>query len=230
MYQLVLRAKLPEYAMRQVRADRATRPDVTYFLGNSTKDLMTLPDIKIGSRTAFIGDVYRGFPVKKEYTEWPWNKIPEGQDVAKIIQNVPVTIEQVVYYRHFDFSQNYPTMLTYILFGYGDEAHMTNYQTKAPDFDHIVSLENTPDWLQPQMLEAGVQINFSRFPIRIGSDDNPTTSIKCTNPFKSLGEYQVQFQGNNEDHHQISVGKTHSFMTKILNVNDPCPGITEPGK
>jgi hypothetical protein len=60
-----------------------------------------------------------------------------------------VTIERVVYFRHFSMSFQPPDPLTYVLFGFGDEAHMTNCQTKEPDFDHIVSLAEAPDWLPP---------------------------------------------------------------------------------
>jgi hypothetical protein len=72
----------------------------------------------------------------------------------------------------FSMSFQPPDPLTYVLFGFGDEAHMTNCQTKEPDFDHIVSLAEAPDWLPLHQLESGVHVTI----------DGKQDLIPCSNP------------------------------------------------
>ncbi|HLI94470.1 MAG TPA: hypothetical protein VKT72_00100 [Candidatus Baltobacteraceae bacterium] len=206
MFQVVLRASLPDEAMKTFRKDQQAHPNETYFLGNTTTDEFTVPSIKNG-RTSFTADVWRGIPYKKHYDYWPW------RDERPILSQVTVTIDRIVYYRHFDFNLNYPQSLTYFLFGDGDEAHMNHYQVKEPDFDHTVSLRKAPDWLPPEDLQAGVHVNFP--------DLRKTPPVYCENPIPA-GTYQVQYAGQAELH-PLEVGQTWWCSTKVVNANDPCP-------
>jgi hypothetical protein len=95
-----------------------------------------------------------------------------GPGSNKSQSSIQVTIERVVYFRHFSMSFQPPDPLTYVLFGFGDEAHMTNCQTKEPDFDHIVSLAEAPDWLPLHQLESGVHVTI----------DGKQDLIPCSNP------------------------------------------------
>lgn len=212
-YQIVLRARLPEYAMKQYVKDREDHPHELYFLGNVADDLLTMPEIQTGSRASFVAEIYRGIPYKKEYTEWPW------KDVKPIIDRVPLTIERVVHYRHFDFSAAYPQALTYLLFGYGDEAHLSHFQTKEPDFDHVASLADLPAWLPPQSLEAGVTVNLP---------DIPGDRVFCESPLPSTS-FEVTYAGQNGQYgsekrrYPLRVGGPEWFSTKIVNMKNPCP-------
>jgi hypothetical protein len=123
-YQLVLEAKLPQEAMRTFVEDRRSHPDKTYFLGNSPNDFLTVPEMHTGARPYFIADVFRGIPQLPKYETWPW------ADQTPIVKGVRLDIARVVYFRHLSMSFDAPTTLTYALFGTGQEAHMTNYQTK----------------------------------------------------------------------------------------------------
>ncbi len=205
MYQVVLRACLPEYAMEQYVADSTSHPSETYFLGNVLEDLLAVPDLQTGARRSFIGSVWRGIPDKPHYDDWPWKM------EKPIIANVAVTVERVVYYRHFDFDMEYPKTLTYVLFGSGQEAHLYHYQTKEPDFDQVLSLAEAPAWLSPVILEAGVHVNVPSL---------PSTPVCCSNPL-TKATYRVQYCGKAQEY-EITVNRNLWFSTKITNSTDPC--------
>ena len=218
-FQLVLQARLPAEAMRQYNQDRRSYPNNTYFLGNSPEDLLTIPDMQTGARPSFTADVFRGIPQLPIYEDWPW------KDQTPIIRGVPLVIERVVYFRHLAMTFEAPTTLTYVLFGSGNEAHMTNYQTKYPDFDHVVSLTEPPAWLTETQLRSGVHVSI---------DAHRTASqIPCADPLPASNEttpsiYMVKYRGTGPDR-PIKLGYHHWFCTKISNnPNDPCSGKSAP--
>jgi hypothetical protein len=219
-FQLVLQARLPSEAMRRYNQDRQSHPNNTYFLGNSPQDLLTVPDMQSGTRPYFIADVFRGIPQLPKYESWPW------ADQMPLLRGVPVIIERVVYFRHLAMTFEAPTTLTYALFGLGNEAHMTNYQTKIPDFDHVVSLAEPPAWLTCTQLQScvHVSINAHRTADRIPCADplpasNETTPAVC----------MVKYRGTGPDR-PIKIGYHHWFCTKISNdpQPDPCGGQSAP--
>jgi len=219
-YQLVLQAKLPPEAMRQYNNDREKHPNSTYFLGNSPHDLLTVPDMQTGARPYFIADVFRGIPQLQKYVSWPW------ENQTPIIRGVPLLIERVVYFRHLAMTFEAPTTLTYALFGSGNEAHMTNYQTKTPDFDQVVSLAEAPTWLTSTQLQSGVHVSISahRAPGTIPCADplpasDETTSATCLVKYRGTGPERP-----------IKIGYHHWFCTKIANdpEPDPCGGQSAP--
>ena len=204
-YQLILRASLPDYAMQHFRALREERPEQVYFLGNSPRDLLTVADLQTGARNSFMADIFQGIPKRDEYLYWPW------RDETPVIPNVRVAVERVVFQRHFDFSLEFPPKLTYVLFGYGDEAHMQSYQTKEPDYDHVLSLAKAPDWLPAKKLEASSLINFQI----------PRAGTPCETPLKKNRTYKVQYHGF-EPTYPVEIGTTWWFSTQIVNADDPC--------
>lgn len=219
-YQLVLQAKLPPDAMRRYIGDRERHPNSTYFLGNSPHDLLTVPDMQTGERRCFVADVFRGIPQLKKYVSWPW------KDQTPIIRDVPLLIERVVYFRHLATTLEAPTMLTYALFGSGNEAHMTSYQTKIPDFDQVVSLAEAPTWLTGTQLQSGVHVS-------INTHRAPGT-IPCSDPLPASDETtattcMVKYRGTGPDR-PIKIGYHHWFCTKIANdpEPDPCGGQSAP--
>lgn len=153
-YQIVLRAQLPAAEMGKFRQWRQQNPTQTYFLANLTESALDIPQIASGELTSFMAEVFAGIPPKEIYTDWPWS------DQPPVIAAVRVTVERVVYYRHFDFNFDYPKNLTYVLFGAGDEAHMQSYQTKEPDYDHVLSMAEAPAWLPQDKLASAVTVNF----------------------------------------------------------------------
>lgn len=217
-YQIILRARLPPEAMKQFRSWRAAKPEQTYFLANLTESAMDVPQLASGQLTSFMAEIFEGIPDRSPpdgpkgiYSVWPWTQAP-------VIKRVKVTVERVVYFRHFDFSFEYPPNLTYVLFGAGKEAHMQSYQTKEPDYDHILSLNSAPAWLPGDKLESAVTVNFPKLPSRPLRHTNPITRKK----------YDVEYQGFWEylgyrftKLHPIELGPTWWFSLSPLNLVPP---------
>jgi hypothetical protein len=197
-YQVILEASLPDYAMQKYVSDRKSHPNEVYILGDVETDLMTLPQIKTGEVTSFIGDLFRGMP-------------EDHNKDTPLIHNIRVKIERVVYFRHFDFNVDYPHSLTYVLFGAGTEAHLHHVLTKEPDFNHVLDLAEIPSWLPPQQLAAGVHINFPSLP------NHPPY---CSNPL-TKSSYQVQYQGQ-APLYPIKLGTSYWFDPSGANATDPC--------
>jgi hypothetical protein len=223
-YQIVLRVSLPPAAMKQFRNWRKEKPTQTYFLANLTESAMDVPQLACGQLKSFNAEIFEGIPdrsppsaPKGQYNEWPWTQAP-------VIKNVRVSVERVVYFRHFDFNFDYPKSLTYVLFGAGNEAHMQSYQTKEPDYDHILSLANAPAWLPANKLESVVTVSFPELPSR---------PVCLSNPLKRK-KYQVQYQGFWEylgyrftKLHPLELGTSWWFSTSPLNLVPPqAPSVT----
>ncbi len=167
--------------------------------------LLTVPDLATGYRKSFVADIFRGIPKRKVYLDWPW------KDVTPLVARAIVMIDRVVYCRHFDFNLQFPDSLTYVIFGAGQEAHMTHYQVKEPDFDHVLSLDRAPCWLPEPMLECSVHLNFP---------DMRSAPVYCENPLLP-GTYNVEYAGQPEVR-PIDVGASHWFATNVVNSEDPC--------
>lgn len=219
-FQIVLQVRLPSEAMRQYCEDRKNHPNNTYFLGNSPHDLFTVPDMGSGLRTSFVGDIFRGIPQKTKYETWPW------ADQTPVIGGVPVEIERVVYFRHLSLTFDPPKMITYALFGAGNEAHMTNYQCKIPDFDQVVSLAEAPTWLTSTQLRSGVHVSIN--------EPRPDGTTLCRDPLPRSDETssapcKVKYRGADPDR-LIKLGYHHWFCTKVCNdpEPDPCAGQSAP--
>ena len=221
-YQIVLRAHLPEKVMKQFREWRRKKPEQAYFLANLTESAMDVPQLACGQLTEFEAEIFEGIPdcsppgaPKGQYNCWPWTQPPA---VAK----VRVTVERVVYFRHFDYNFEYPKYLTYVLFGAGKEAHMQSYQTKEPDYDHILSLAKAPDWLPVEKLESVVTVSFPK---------EPSRPVRLKNPL-TRKSYQVQYQGfwdylgyRFTKLHPLELGPTWWFSNSPLNLVLP-PKVT----
>jgi hypothetical protein len=209
-YQLVIRASIPAPCMAMYVADAQSHPNSTYFLGNAHYDLMSLPEIASGARREFLAVLYRDIPNRKVFHCWPW------KEEIPLIQTVPVTVERVVFYRHFDFNLNPPTNLSYFLFGRGNEAHVTNLQIKEPAFDHIATLASAPEWLSPRLLESGIPIEVLR---------RPGSAVYCRPPFRT-GEVRVRYAGRGPER-RIVTRRHLWFATHIVNSVDPCTNGTQ---
>jgi hypothetical protein len=216
-FQLVIEAQLQAQAMYQYTEDRHQHPNSTYFLGNSSGDLLTVPELTSGIRSSFKCDIFRGIPQVKEYGGWPWGKQPP------LVSRVQLTINRIVYFRHLSTTFLPPTKVTYALFGKGHEAHMTNYQTKSPDFDQVVSLSEPPAWLAAAQLQSGVHVSI----------DRPSGEDLCHDPLPPSDEkvsktVMVQYRGQMPDR-PISVGYHHWFCTKVANLPGPDPCASKLG-
>ena len=141
LYQFILEIGVPEDVKQRYLDDRKRHPTDWYIIGNEHDDTMSLPNIQRGQRTSFRGSIWRGWPTKKGSPHWPWS------NDDPVIKGFEVQVKRIVCFRHFDFNFNNPNTLSYILFGKGNEAHMQHYQVKQPEFDHVVTLAEAPEWL-----------------------------------------------------------------------------------
>jgi hypothetical protein len=204
MYEVILRASLPVDIMQRYQTDKKANPTTAYNLINIEDDPFTLPQVQSGEVTSFTADIFKGYSNDGGGTPGPL-----------FAGKVPVEIQRVIYFRHFDFDFQYPAHLTYLLFGSGSEAHMTNYISRDPDFQHILTLASVPDWLSPAQLESVVQVNIV---------DIPGTPVPCSNPL-TQSKYNVHFQGLPNMHFTIDLqnAQTLWFSTgNLLNAKDPC--------
>jgi hypothetical protein len=217
MYQVVLEAALPAWAEKIYQSERCKHPAETYFLGNSPLDLLTVPELNSRCRTWFMADVFRGIPYQTKYSRWPWER------QKPVIANARVEIRRIVHYRPFALNMNYPKTLTYLLFGAGDEAHMTNWQTREPDFDHVLDLAAVPAWVGERELEAGILIEIPDRPRSPDGGDLP-----CANPLPSPGNPCVVRYRGSGPRRSIDIGQTYWFCTRVANANNPCPDATTP--
>lgn len=194
-YQVILKASLPPEAMNTYITAREQQPDQAFILGNVESNLFTLPQVALGQIDSFVADIFCGVP------QDPTKDIP-------LIHNVTVKIDRIVHFRHFAEQFDYPNNLTYVLFGEGTEAFISHYLSKAPDFHHIMTLTEVPEWLDHELLEIGSLINFPSIPSGTTISENPL--IEST--------YQVQFQGL-APLYTISIGKSLWFDDEEINHN-----------
>lgn len=200
-YQMTLKVSLDSASMETYLADKAKNPGKPYNLVNTDSDQFTLPDVANGTKTSFAAWVYRDYV----------NDTPETQ----ICDNTTVTIECVVRCRHFNTDIPRPLHLTYVLFGDGKEAHLDHYIAQDPDYQHLLTLPEVPNWISVSQLQAGVDVSF------VGLRSIPTP---CKQPLTE-DSYTVLFQGVPDTENPLSVGASATFWFStgnMLNAKDPC--------
>lgn len=203
-YQVVLKASLSAARMAEYRRLKAENPTAVFNLINKEDDKYILPSLAAGTRTVFRAEVYQGYSDEGE-----------GGPTDKLWDDVWVRVDRVVIFRQFNPSQDYPDPLGYYLFGSDKEAHMTHFIARDPDFQHLLTLPEVPDWLEKDQLAAGVTVNFP------GLSATPTP---CSQPLTE-DAYQVNFSGRADAVWPVSVGAdaTVWFSTgNLLNAVDPC--------
>ncbi|ATC23556.1 hypothetical protein EIB18_02985 [Caulobacter vibrioides] len=200
-YQMTLQVSLDAASMATYLADKAGNPGSAYNLINLDTCQFTLPDLATGAVTTYPAIIYRDY-----------SNDGGGTPSNPIVQSATVTVERVLYYRAFDQNIPRPDNLSYILFGDGQQAHLDHYIAADPDFQHLLTLPEAPNWLSVTQLKAGVLVTFPP----------PSTPIGCSSPL-APGSYQVQFQGIATATVPLQVGDTFWYSTgNMLNMNDPC--------
>ncbi len=194
MYQLIAEITIPETARQQYSKDQEAHPESFYILGNLENDKFTLPSVAIGETTTFQADIFRGLP------EDPNKDTP-------LIHNITVKFKQLIRIRHFDFNQKYPENLTYVLFGNENEAFLSHYLTKQPDFMQDIQLKSPPLWLQSEQLKMGVDINFIGLSDTKDANQSPLTATS----------YNVMYEGQTDTSFDIHIYRNIFFSDKIPN-------------
>lgn len=234
-YQLILELRLPPSVAEGFRRQRTEYPTDTFILGNDADDLCSIPQLASGARTSFRGNIFHGLPPAREDDEpdehpFPWKR----EHCDPVFGDIDVEVARVVLFRPFAHHEALPPFATYWLFGRGGEAHVTNLQTArlatgpfepaafGPDYDHVMSLEAAPDWLDPELLEAGVVVTAPDVPLVDGATGAPT--IPCRPPLERHGVHPVLYRGL-EGPLAITAGATFLFCLAVNNSPSviPCP-------
>lgn len=181
-YQLILKLSVQPHVAKKLNELRAAAPRDCFTLCNAKEgpdhpgiQEFTVPELACGDRTEFVGNIFQGmrpFPSEMDEHFFPWAE----KYCRPALAEVTVNVERVVMFRpfaHHEIQPNYPTYYVWGDAKYGDdgaiigEAHMTNLQTArlasgafeppvwGPDYDHIMSLLEPPQWLDPGLLRAG---------------------------------------------------------------------------
>jgi hypothetical protein len=207
-YQVILRASLPDEIAARYRALRLKNPTRPYNLINVQSDRFTLPQLKTREVSSFKATMFDGYSNQGEGSPGPVLFNSEKEPIG-------VIVDEVVYFRHFDFAFPYPELLTYILYGFGGEAHLSHYLSHDPDFQHELTLPSAPAWLTATQLQAGEHVNFI---------DLKQSKTPCSNPLMEPS-YKVRLQGRPDTELELQVGSeaTIWFSTgNLLNAKDPC--------
>ena len=190
-----------------------------------------VPDLGAGIVTKFTANIFQGIrplspaEVATDAHFFPWAR----KYVKPVIGEFEVTVERVVMFRPFDHLHTLPDYATYLIFGDGKsgEAHMTNLQTAmlitdsfepqvfGPDYDHVMSLAERPDWLlQDAMLEAGIVVTTPM--VRLIDPETGEPTIPDTSPFEQGSAIDVLYRGIGPSRTVIA-GKTYSYATEVCN-------------
>lgn len=238
-YELILEVEIPEEAKQKIFDDRA-KTGKTHYFGNKEDGLFTLPSIVAGKTTEFMADVWNSLEspqnpateLKKQVDgvmlppatlpQPPWAGYWGKPAAEPWLKDVKVTIKRVVHYRHLNQNEVSRKFEEYVLFGRGEEAHIMHSVIWQPDYDHVATLKEAPDWLDEDQLVATVNISFPRLPY-----DNYSTY--CENPIEDKTRHLVRYQGLTEYRDPfgnlqnklpklyIEVEHTWWFSTRIIN-------------
>lgn len=234
-YQLVMRISLPAAAKLTLETTRARFPLDSFVLCNDAGDPFMVPELAARRRVTFRGNIFQGLPdlsnVDMEAPHFfPW-------DLARttpIVADVEVTVERIVTFRPFAHHLIQPEFATYLLFGEGDEAHMTNLQTArlatgpfeapsfGPDYDHVMSLKAAPKWLDKPLLEAGIVVSVPE--IRMWDPETGEHTTPCGVPFANGQKITVLYRGMGTPR-EVVAGNTVLAATAVCNSEgmDVCP-------
>lgn len=232
-YQLVIKLNLPPEIKTALDEIRKMYPLDTFVLCNDDveSELFMIPDIPSGRRPKFRANIFQGLPAftEEEAEEphfFPWDK----KRVKPVIADFEVGVERIVTYRPFAHHLKQPDYATYMLWGEGNEAHMTNLQTAAlcsdkfevprfgPDYDHIMSLAEAPAWLDKPLLEAGILVSVPDLHLRDQKtgDSNIPTDV----PFAAGNVISVLYRGMGPVR-TVKAGPTFLAATAVCN----SPGV-----
>lgn len=84
----------------------------------------------------------------------------ERDDRIPILENVDVSVKNVIHFRELDPEDKKSPQLEYLLFGKGHELFMAHVITAAPDFDQILAVKITGHKFTNAELAKGVPVVF----------------------------------------------------------------------
>ncbi|MCE5974939.1 hypothetical protein LZA78_15760 [Sinirhodobacter sp. WL0062] len=226
-YQLVMKVTLPAPALAKLATARARFPLDSFVLCNDDTDHFMVPELPARRRVTFKGNIFQGLPdlsdVDMEAPHFfPWDKAR----TIPLVADIEVTVERIVTFRPFAHHMIQPEFATYLLFGEGREAHMTNLQTArlatgpfeaplfGPDYDNVMSLQQAPDWLDKPLLEAGVVVTVPS--LRLNDPATGKHMVPNGVPFENGQKLSVLYRGMGESL-PVTVKNTVLAATAVCN-------------
>lgn len=237
-YQIILRIELEPDVVQRLNEMRAVAPRDCFVLCNAGAEdgctEMTVPDLASGATSAFTANIFQGmrpFPAEPDAHFFPWAK----KYCRAALPMVRAKITRVVLFRPFAHHEPQPRYPSYFLWGHAQlqddgtirgEAHATNLQTAAlatgrfeapawgPDFDHIMTLAEPPQWLDPALLAAGVVVSVPA--IDLAAEVETGRGIPCGVPFAEGAAVTVLYRGM-APARQITAGPTFFNSTAVCN-------------
>lgn len=212
-YQLVFELGLPEPVLTRLRKARRQNPKDWFILSNDESDEFTIPEIASGRKKTYKGQIFQGLPPFTDRDEanphfYPWSK----DRCAPLIDDFDADVRRIVMFRPFAHNAIQPDHATYLIFGKGSEAHMTNLQTGrlagsrfdapafGPDYDHVMSLREVPTGFDDAQLEAGIVASLPALRLRRASRDgferiDTESTIPQHWPFKPGAQLDMLYRG-----------------------------------
>lgn len=229
-YQLIFEVILPPKVAAALDGHRRRHPCDWFVLSNDAGDLFTIPEIASGRRTSYRAQIFQGLPPFTHRAEedphfYPWS----ANRVRPLLTDFEVQVGRVVMFRPFAHHLDLPEFATYLLWGRGDEAHLTNLQTGhqhsgpfqalsfGPDYDHVLSLRQRPPGLDDAQLEAGMVLTAPGIRLRHGREGSQC--IPGTNPIPPDRPLQMLYRGI-QPALTVVPGETFLFGTAVINSPD----------
>jgi hypothetical protein len=239
-YQIILKLSLPDKIHQHYLALRDRHPRDTFVLCNARTcpdsppkpaRSFSIPDLGSGLVKTFSANIFQGIrPLSPAEIEADEHFFPWAKKYAKAaLGEFEAVVERIVMFRPFDHLETLPNYARYFIFGdsASGETHMTNLQTAqlitdaftppvfGPDYDHAMSLQAQPDWLQQaSMLEAGVVVTTPQ--MRLLDPQSGLPTIPQRQPFDEGSEIEVLYRGIGPVR-RVTAGPTFSYCTAVCN-------------
>ena len=230
-YQLVMRLTLPPEAKEKLDTARARNPADSFVLCNDKSDEFMVPQLASGEKATFRANLFQGLPPFTEEDEADPHFFPWDLDrVIPLVPDIVVDVEHIVTFRPFAHHMPQPDYATFLLWGRGEEAHMTSLQTAhlasgkfepprfGPDYDLVMSLDKAPAWLDTPLLEAGIVVTVPALRLREYDEltGEVTHTIPCGYPFEPGEQITLLYRGMGASH-TVTAGHTPLAGTAVCN-------------
>ncbi len=226
-YQLIFEVTFPPEIAAALDGHRRRHPRDWFVLSNDESDLFTIPEIASGRKTSYRAKIFQGLPKFDHKAEenphfYPWSV----DRVLPLLTDFMVTVGRIVMFRPFVHHNSLQDYASYLLWGKGSEAHMTNLQNGhlvsdrfdtpsfGPDYDHVLSLRHRPLGLDDAQLEAGIAVSVPK--VRLRKKANGEQCIPATKPFQSGEQVQLLYRGI-QPALTVIVGETFLYGTAVCN-------------
>jgi hypothetical protein len=242
-YQLIFEVSFPPDIAEALDGHRRRHPRDWFVLSNDEADLFTIPELASGRKKTYRAKIFQGLPEFDHKAEenphfYPWS--PDR--VVPLLTDFTVTVERIVMFRPFVHHQSLQDYATYLLWGKGREAHMTNLQNGhlnsdrfetlsfGPDYDHVLSLRHRPDGLDDAQLESGIAVSAPS--VRLRDRHTGVQSIPASKPFQRGDQVQLLYRGI-QPGLTVTIGETFLYGTAVCNSPDAllpsqmCLDVTE---